>query len=234
MPGTPRCRTCRRFKAKPENTDVYGRKLASVSHLSLVGATSLVGAAVFIGTAVFVVGRALFRDEAEALDESAEPGSAELIKSTSTFLMGQEAQHGRSLFLRMLLPTNAKVAVSRDLLKVDPRPLLDYAGRRHASFQLPQRGRPTSRSKPSATSAVRRVPATDRADAIAQHRAPDVLDRMVPAADKLVSLFEPSYLTIIVFRAVAVQYGHQAELEHRARPDDPGPGDRVTATMAAH
>ena len=28
MPGTPRCRTCRRFKAKPENTDVYGRKLA--------------------------------------------------------------------------------------------------------------------------------------------------------------------------------------------------------------
>ena len=25
MPGTPRCRTCRRFKAKPENTDVYGR-----------------------------------------------------------------------------------------------------------------------------------------------------------------------------------------------------------------
>ena len=29
MPGTPRCRTCRRFKAKPENTDVYGRKLAT-------------------------------------------------------------------------------------------------------------------------------------------------------------------------------------------------------------
>ena len=29
MPGTPRCRTCRRFKAKPENTDVYGRKLGS-------------------------------------------------------------------------------------------------------------------------------------------------------------------------------------------------------------
>ena len=29
MPGTPRCRTCRRFKAKPENTDVYGRKLVN-------------------------------------------------------------------------------------------------------------------------------------------------------------------------------------------------------------
>ena len=29
MSGAPRRRTCRRFKAKPENTDVYGRKLGS-------------------------------------------------------------------------------------------------------------------------------------------------------------------------------------------------------------
>ena len=36
---------------------------SSVSHLSLVGATSL------IGTAVFVVRRALFRDEAMALNK---------------------------------------------------------------------------------------------------------------------------------------------------------------------
>ena len=35
MPGTPRCRTCRRFKAKPENTDVYGRKLGATLVLAM-------------------------------------------------------------------------------------------------------------------------------------------------------------------------------------------------------